>query len=92
MLPPELAAELGDELDIIPATSRLHTRFGLLTGSLGRLTIRFDAADGDSLAIDATCFCSEGWLGPMVLGWKGCLERLRFGLDPSDEAFYFGIG
>ena len=70
--------------------SHLHTRFGLITGSLGRVTVRFVAADGEPLTIDATCFTSEGWLGPMVIGWKGCLERIRFGLDPSEEAFYFG--
>jgi hypothetical protein len=90
VLPPDLAAELGDELDVIPAVSQLHTRFGLLTGALGRVTVVFDAADGDALAVDATCFTSEGWRGPMVIGWKGCLDRMRIGLDPSDESFYFG--
>jgi hypothetical protein len=29
------------------------------------------------------------WPGPMVLGWKGCLERIRFGFDPNVESFYF---
>lgn len=90
VLPHELAVELGEALEVVPAASVLHTRFGRLTGALGRVTIRFDAADGEPLAVDATCFTSEGWPGPVVLGWKGCLERIRFGLDPSDESFYFG--
>jgi hypothetical protein len=90
VLPPGLATELADDLEVIVAPTHLHTRFGLITGSLGRLTVRFPAADGEPLAVDATCFTSESWPGPMVIGWKGCLERMRFGLDPSEEAFYFG--
>jgi hypothetical protein len=90
VLPADLVAELADELDLIPVASQLHTRFGLLSGALGRVTIVFDAAEGVPLGVDATCFTSEAWLGPMVIGWKGCLERMRFGLDPSEEAFYFG--
>ncbi len=90
VLPHDLAIELGEELERLPAASSLHTRFGLLTGTLGRVTLRFDAAEGEPLEVDATCFTSEGWLGPVVVGWKGCLERIRFGLDPSDESFYFG--
>jgi hypothetical protein len=90
VLPHDLTVELGEELELLPAASSLHTRFGLLSGTLGRLTIRFPAAEGQSLEVDTTCFASEGWLGPMVVGWKGCLERIRFGLDPSDQFFYFG--
>lgn len=90
VLPHDLAIELGGELEVLPVGSSLHTRFGLISGTLGRLTIHFPAAHGRSLAVDATCFTSEGWLGPMVVGWKGCLERMRFGLDPSDQSFYFG--
>lgn len=90
VLPHDLAVELGEELEQSPFASLLHTRFGLLTGTVGRVTIRFDAAEGEPLAVDATCFTSEGWPGPMVIGWKGCLERMRFGLDPSDDSFHFG--
>jgi hypothetical protein len=25
-----------------------------------------------------------------VLGWKGCLERIRWAIDPAEEIFYFG--
>jgi hypothetical protein len=92
VLPYDLAVELGADLELLPAPSSLHTRFGLLSGTLGRLTIRFAAADGEPLEVDATCFASEEWLGPMVVGWKGCLERMRFGLDPSEQSFYFGAG
>lgn len=42
------------------------------------------------MTIEATCFTSPDWLGPNVLGWKGCLERLRFAVDPGDESFFVG--
>jgi hypothetical protein len=33
----------------------------------------------------------EKWPGlPAVLGLEGCLERIRFALDTSDETLYFG--
>jgi hypothetical protein len=92
VLPHDLAVELGEELELLPVPSSLHTRFGLLSGTLGRLTIRFAAAEGKPLEVDATCFTSEGWPGPMVVGWKGCLERMIVGLDPRDQSFYFGAG
>ena len=41
------------------------------------------------MRVAGTWFVSEDWPGPNVLGWKGCLERMRFALDPSDESFYF---
>jgi hypothetical protein len=90
VLPPDLVAELGEEIDLVPAGPPLLTRFGALTGSIGRVTIHLDAAEGESIAIDATCFVSEDWPGFLVIGWKGCLERMRFGLDPGEDAFYFG--
>jgi hypothetical protein len=72
-----------------PGSEELHTRFGILTGSLERLPITFKATEGDHLTIEATCFVSDEWLGPIVIGWKGCLERMRFALDPTDDTFYF---
>src|SRR5438093_10696085 len=52
VLPPDLAAELEDDLETVASPSHLHTRFGLLTGSLGRATIRFVALQGESLVIE----------------------------------------
>jgi hypothetical protein len=49
----------------------------------------FEADEGSPLAVEATWFVADGWPGPIVIGWKGCLERMRFALDPSADAFYF---
>jgi hypothetical protein len=69
--------------------AHLSTRLGSFAGTLERIPVRFPAAEGEDLAIEATWFVSEDWPGPVVLGWSGCLERLRFGLDPVEEVFYF---
>jgi hypothetical protein len=42
------------------------------------------------LETEATFFVSPDWPGPMVIGWKGCLEWIRFALDPGEDAIYFG--
>jgi hypothetical protein len=54
----------------------------------GRLS--FPADEGSPLDVEVTWFVSADWPGPVVIGWRGSLERLRFGLDPSSDDFYFG--
>jgi hypothetical protein len=90
VLPPSLAAELRFETTPGAEDVLLHTRFGLLSGRLVIVAIEFLADEGERLRIEATGFVSEDWPGPFVIGWKGCLERMRFGLDPSDDSFCFG--
>jgi len=90
VLPSDAVATL--ELD--PAAGervRLETRFGLFAGGLQRIPLTFVATEGQALTIDATWFVAADWSGPLVLGWKGCLERMRFALDPAEERFYFGL-
>jgi len=65
------------------------TRFGALSGILRRISVSFIADEGDAVPVEATWFVAPDWPGPAVIGWKGCLERMRFALDPSDQSFYF---
>jgi hypothetical protein len=88
LLPSSLAHMLGCDLEA-GGDTYLQTRFGRLSGQLQRFPLFFVANDGETAEIDATWFVSSDWPGPMVIGWKGCLERVRFGLDPSDDSFYF---
>jgi hypothetical protein len=90
MLPVEIARALGYDLEPDPAVPPLQTRFGTLAGRLERITVWFRVDEGRSAEIEATWFLSEDWFGPIVIGWKGCLERLRFALDPGDNTFYLG--
>jgi len=89
ILPVEFATDLGYGAHDEESDTRLHTRFGTITGRLVRIPLRFRAEEGRQVTVEATWFISEGWPGPPVLGWKGCLERIRFALDPGEESFYF---
>jgi hypothetical protein len=88
ILPPALAVELGYSLET-DGDTLLHTRFGLLAGELLRLPVFFVADDGAPAEIEATWFLSPEWPGTLVIGWKGCLERLRFAFEPRENDFYF---
>jgi hypothetical protein len=92
ILPPPLAAKIGFDPTSSEETISLSTRFGTLLGRLERVTVTLDAMEGQPLTIQATCFVSAEWPGPMVIGWKGCLERIRFGFDTTTETFYFAEG
>jgi hypothetical protein len=88
VLPADLASLLGG--DVVVDAVRLETRLGTFEGRLERLPVQFPAIEGEALRVEATWFVSEDWPGPLVLGWKGCLERFRFALDSREERFYFG--
>lgn len=92
VLPVNIATELGYSFGPTSDTSLLHTRFGLIHGRLERMDIRLPAEDGSDLTVDATCFISEDWTGPLVIGWRGFLERIHFALDTTEELFYFRAG
>jgi hypothetical protein len=88
VLPPEVSSGLELDSDA-PSDTFLLTRFGRISGYLIRLPATLVAAEGQDVEIEATWFVSPDWPGPLVLGWKGCLERMRFGFDPGSESFFF---
>lgn len=64
-------------------------------GQLYRLPIKFLAAEGESFELEVTAFIphlepGQEWLFPSFLGLQGCLEFLRFAVDPGANVFYFG--
>ena len=68
-----------------------------ISGSLYRLTLSFPAFWGESLDVDATVFVpaphnAVDWgETPSFIGLTGCLERMRFAVDPTTETFFFGV-
>jgi hypothetical protein len=70
-------------------TQWLSSRLGTFEGTIDRLQLTFRGFNGESMIIDATWLIIEDWPGPTVLGWKGCLERMRFAVEPMDNWFYF---
>lgn len=61
------------------------TRLGSMPGRLQRVLVTLIADEGANAEVDATVFVAPAWTGPVVLGYRGFLERLRFGLDPGKE-------
>jgi hypothetical protein len=72
------------------SSTRISTRLGTILGKLIRHRLTLIADAGESLELDMTLFVSEGWTGPTVLGYSGCLDHLRVGLDALPNMFYFG--
>lgn len=72
--------------------TRISTRLGTIDGLLIRLPLTLVAEEGTSLNVEGTFFVSWQWRGPTFLGYTGFLDRLRIGLDPLANMFYFGEG
>jgi hypothetical protein len=87
---------LEDELGVPTESFTMSTRLGRISGSLYRINISLLAEDhGYDLIVESSVFVSEKWDGPIVLGYRGFLERIRFALDPGvipgEQRFYFGL-
>jgi hypothetical protein len=90
LLPGDLAQQLGCKLTTDPKLPGLRTaRCGLIRGCLERLWVRFPADAGSTLDIEVGFYLSAAWTGPVVLGWKGGRENLKFAVDPANDQFYF---
>jgi hypothetical protein len=94
---PELAVRLDLDPQDGMLTPPLDFGRGRFEGVLHRVHLTFVAADGDDLSTESTVFIprlkpGEEWPEdfPCILGMQGCLERLRFAVDPYDDTFYFG--
>lgn len=86
-----LRSSLVDEL----GPEEIGIRGQNIKGMLCRLTLSLlaDKGQGESLDLDVTALLPEPdspYDLPTVLGLTGCLEFLRFALDPSDNTFHFG--
>ena len=95
VLDPQLAASIGlDEREAL-GHEKIHVRGLAWHGALYRVPLTLLAEQGDPLTFEATAFVpelehGETWPLPSYLGWQGCLDRIRFAVDPRDEVVYFG--
>jgi hypothetical protein len=97
VLDPELARQVSVSAEAgYTSTTRLRIRGISYPGSLHLMLIRLlDERQGDNLDVPATVFVpslssGEVWSHPNFLGLNGLLERIRFAVDPTENAFYFG--
>jgi hypothetical protein len=95
--PPELAEVLALVPDkAIEAFPGMVIRGRRFSGYLHEVSIRFRAEAGRDEIVFGTTFVPDeatgiywgGW--PPFIGLTGCLERLRFAVDPNTDTFYFG--
>lgn len=93
ILNPELGEQLrpllGEGLEQVP----LSTREGRKVGTLYKASIKLVAEEGSSLEFEPNVFLCDDWPheGRNFLGYDGCLEYLRFAVDPAENQFYFGV-
>jgi hypothetical protein len=96
---PEIAASIAFDPNYALAKSELEVRGRRLIGQLYRVNLKLVATSGRDLTIEVTTFVPTGhsetiWVEelklPTFLGMTGCLEGLRFAVDPFEEVFYFG--
>lgn len=77
-------------------TERIVIRGVTVAGDLYRVSLTVLAERGADAVIHATALVVRlnpgiTWdLPDFVLGWHGCLERLRLAIDPVAELVYFG--
>jgi len=96
VIDPEIARRVGTAVRAgYEPAKRLMVRGTLYEGRLLRMGISLEAEQGDSLEIDATVFVpmlspSDPWPHPNFVGLDGFLNRIRFAVDPGENAFYFG--
>jgi predicted aspartyl protease len=92
--PPEFAEKLNLDLGAYP-DEKIVIRGQKIVGKLCRLPLKFLATEGEDLEIEVTAFIPnpelfQEWSLPPYIGWMGCLEQIRFAIDPSSDTFYFG--
>jgi len=91
--------QIVELLDLDPVSdigkTRLVIRGTNVPGSLYRLPLILLAEKGQSIELEVTAFVprlrpNQLWDLPSFMGLEGCLERLRFAIDPTTNTFYFG--
>ena len=95
--PPHIADDLDVDLAQADRVGPIVSARGVVEGALVRAPVTLLAEEGRSLVIEPTVFIPRlepeaEWPEdlPCILGMQGCLERLCFAVDPTDDTFYFG--
>jgi len=97
ILEPDLVALLGTAVQAsYTPGEKLMIRGTLYAGRLLRMGISLRAETGTALEVDATVFVptltpGDTWPHPNFIGLDGFLNRIRFAIDPTENAFYFGL-
>ena len=91
--------QIAELIDLDPAealeTDEVNIRGTKCSGALHRVSLTLQAQEGQSIELEVTVFVPSlqphhEWDLPSFMGLSGCLERLRFAVDPVTDTFYFG--
>ena len=91
--------QIADLCDLDPSTGletdSVKSRGNRVAGILHRLSLTLLDEEGQSLELEVTAFVPnlppyQLWDLPSIMGWMGCLERLRFAVYPVADMFHFG--
>lgn len=90
----ELVQTFENQL-IIEGPETIQTWRGPVYGQLARLDITLVAEVGQDLKVEeGLVLVGENWNGPVVLGYRGFLDKIRIAIDPGiqdgDQTFFFG--
>ena len=95
-----LDPELAEAWNLLSRTGHitldwLNVRGERFAGRLVRANLTLQADAGEDLMVEATIFVpilrsGQIWPYPNFLGLDGFLSRIRFAVDPIENAFYFG--
>jgi hypothetical protein len=91
----EWLREIAAQTEPTQTKLKMSMRLGVLEGALYRLRITLVADEGEDVVVEGTIFGAPGWSLEPVIGFRGCLERLRLAIEPpmdaeSDGWLYFG--
>lgn len=92
---------IADVLDLDPAGGLGTDKLKLpraprpVPGTLHRLYLTLLAEEGENLTLEIVAFVPRLELNelrklPSFMGLMGCLEWIRFAVDPTTDTFYFG--
>lgn len=72
----------------------LSSRFGQQEGTLHECSVSILVDSGEDIIFDATVLVIPEWEGPVVLGFKTLLNKIRWACDPTidqEGRLYFGL-
>jgi hypothetical protein len=91
VLSSDVARRLGFSTASDGLPMRMLTRYGLVEGVVVSIPLTFPASEGEPLTLEARWFVCDDWPLPSVIGWRGCLQWMRIGLDPDRDTFFFAL-
>ncbi len=91
----ELAKQLALSPTVALSAQKMMIRGNMIKGYIHRLNLNIPASEGKDFSLEATAFVPDiednyGANFPCFLGMLGCLEWVRFAVDPFTNLFYFG--